>query len=129
MEPLSEGNITENVLELDGSNVTELDGTTPITETVAVDSAQITELKVAVMVFSIPDNGYKMTFATFRSRAFTDWRAVDGVGIPMTSFVEFAEFNMGAVHTKGKPTHIHSFFSKVSKNLEVGGYYELPPLD
>ena len=46
----------------------------------------------------------------------------------MSSFVEFAEFNMGAVHTKGKPTYVHSYFGATSKNLSPGGYYELPPL-
>ena len=46
----------------------------------------------------------------------------------MSSFIEFAEFNMGAVHTRGRPTHVHSYYQKTSKNLEPGGYYELPPL-
>lgn len=129
VKPLVEGTNSEPVTESDGTVVT--DSTSEIVTVDRVqDIGQITQLKMATLAFSTVDNGYKATFATFHSRAFTDWRDVEslGVGIPMTSFIEFAEFNMGAVHTKGKPTHVHSFYQHTSKNLEPGGYYELPPL-
>ena len=117
------------MLELDGVIVTENDGSN-VTDNSITNSGQITQLKSACLAFSSVDDGYKMTFATFHSRSFTDWRDVDnvGAGLPMVSFIDFAEFNMEAVHTKGKPTYVHSFYEKTSKNLEPGGYYELPPL-
>ena len=123
VKPHVEGTSTEEVTETDGTVVTTLGG-----EIVTVDRlqdlSQITQLKCATLAFSSVDNGYKATFATFHSRAFTDWRDVDslGEGVPMTSFIEFAEFNMGATHTKGKITHVHSFYQNTSKNLEPGGY-------
>jgi len=129
VKPLVEGTNSEPVTESDGTVVT--DSTSEIvTVNRTQDIGQITQLKMATLAFSTVDDGYKATFATFHSRAFTDWQDVDsiGLGIPMTSFIEFAEFNMGAVHTKGKPTHVHSFYQHTSKNLEPGGYYELPPL-
>jgi hypothetical protein len=129
VKPLVEGTATESVTETDGTVVTTIGGEIVTVERVQ-DFGQITQLKMATLAFSTVDNGYKATFSTFHSRSFTDWRDVDsiGLGVPMTSFIEFAEFNMGAVHTKGKVTHVHSFFQKTSKNLEPGGYYELPPL-
>ena len=127
VQSLTQGTVAEDVTKIDGTVITNI-ALEDITVDKVQDSGQITQLKVATMAFSVADNGYKITFSTFRSRAFTDWRAVDNIGIPMVSFVEFAEFNMGAVHTKGHPTYVHSFFSKDSKNLDVGSYYELPPL-
>ena len=129
VKPLVEGTNTEPVTETDGTVVTTIGGEIVTVDRVQ-DLGQITQLKCATLAFSTVDNGYKATFATFHSRAFTDWRDVDsaGEGVPMTSFIEFAEFNMGATHTKGKITHVHSFYQKTSKNLEPGGYYELPPL-
>lgn len=130
VKPLTQGTTNTPVLELDGSIVTELDGTTPVTENSITNTGQVTQLKSACMVYSTADDGYKVSFATFHSRSFTDWRDVDNVGegVPMDSYVEFAEFNMEAVHTRGKPTYVHSFYERTSKNLEPGGYYELPPL-
>lgn len=129
VKPLVEGTSTEQVTETDGTVVTTIAGEIVTVDRVQ-DIGQITQLKVATLAFSTIDNGYKATFSTFHSRAFVDWREVstDATGIPMDSFIEFAEFNMGAVHTKGKPTYVHTFFQKTSKNLEPGGYYELPPL-
>ncbi len=129
VKPLTEGVANTPVLELDGVIVTENDGSN-VTDNSITNSGQITQLKSACLAFSSVDDGYKMTFATFHSRSFTDWRDVDnvGAGLPMVSFIDFAEFNMEAVHTKGKPTYVHSFYEKTSKNLEPGGYYELPPL-
>jgi len=130
VRPFAEASSSESVLELDGTEVTELDGTTPVTELITSDVGQISALKVATAVFSTIDSGWKVSFSTFHSRSFVDWfdYSSDGQGLPMLSFVEFAEFNMGAIHTKGKPTYVHSYFSKTSKNLTPGGYYELPPL-
>jgi hypothetical protein len=130
IKPLTSGTAVVPVLELDGTNVTELDGVTPVTEEVEADSGQITQLKAATLVYSTVDAGYKFTFSTFHSRSFTDWwdTSTDGIGIPMSSYIEFAEFNMGAFHVKGTPRYVHTFFQHTSKNLEPGGYYQLPPL-
>lgn len=138
--PLTAGSVVLPLTELDGSSVTELDGITVIGENSTGDTGQITQLKLAVMAWDTGTASYKPTFATFHSRAFTEWytispyteiRAIDGAvikGVPMASYCEFAEFNMGAPHTKGTPTYVHSFFEKTTKNLEPGGYWELPPL-
>lgn len=119
----------EIITESDLTPVTLIDGSV-LTQTILSDGAQISELKIATMAFDIASGGYKLTFSTFHDRSFTDWRTFDtlAVGLPISSFVEFAEFNLGAVHTRGKPTYVHSYFSTTSKNLTVGGYYELPPL-
>ena len=117
--------VTDSFLE------TVVDSTGEIVTTVSeAEGAQVTTLKLATATFSTANSGYMMTFATVDDRAFVDWRlfSSDGLGLPMDSFVEFAEFNYGAVHTKGTSTYVHSFFSKASKNLDPGGYYELPPL-
>lgn len=129
VKPLTEGTATTPVTDLTGAVVLAED-LTVVTVEADTEDGQITQLKMACLAFSTIDNGFKTSFATFHSRSFLDWQdtSTDGTGIPMDSFIEFAEFNMGAVHTKGKPTHVHSFFQKTSKNLEPGGYYELPPL-
>ncbi len=129
VKPLGEETNSEALTQLDGEAIFDNAGD-PVTVNVTEDKGKITQLKCAVLAFSTVDSGFKTSFATFHSRSFTDWRDVstDGTGIAMSSFVEFAEFNMGALHTKGKPTYIHSYYSKTSKNLEPGGYYELPPL-
>lgn len=129
VKPIAEGTITTEVItESDLVPVTLSDGSI-LTQEVEADGAQLSTLKIATTAYSNADSGYKITFSTFHDRGFVDWRdySSDGVGLPMSSFVEFAEFNMGAVHTKGKPTFVHSYFSKASKNLAPGGYYELPP--
>ncbi len=130
VKPIAAGVVTTEVItDTDLVPVTLTDGSI-LTEEITADGAQISTLKIATVVFSTLNSGYQLTFSTFHGRSFTDWRDFDtlGIGLPMSSFVEFAEFNMGALHTKGKPTHVHSFFSKTSKNLAAGGYYELPPL-
>lgn len=129
VKPLTEGTATTPVIDLTGAIVLAED-LTQVTIEADTEDGQITQLKMAVLAFSTTDSGFKTSFATFHSISFTDWFHAGGVaqGVPMTSFIEFAEFNMGAVHTKGRPTHVHSFFQKTSKNLEPGGYYELPPL-
>lgn len=129
VKPLAEGTTAVQIIENDGTGVTENDGTTPVTELETSSTGQITQLKLATLVYSTADSGYKVSFASFHSRTFTDWWdvSIDGEGIPMTSFVDFAEEAMGAPHTKGTPTWVHSFYQKDSKNLEPGGYYELPP--
>lgn len=129
VNPLAEATTTVNVIDLAGVIVTAEDGTN-VTIDAVQDEGQITQLKCALLAFSSVDNGYKATFGTFHSRSFTDWRDVstDATGVPMESFIEFAEFNMGATHTKGHPTYVHSYYQKTSKNLEPGGYYELPPI-
>ncbi len=130
VRPIAAGVLTtEVVTETDLTPITLTDGST-LTAGIVAEAGQISTVKVATVAYSIPAAGYKMTFSSFHSRAFTDWREFDplGEGLPMDSFVEFAEFSMGALHTKGKPTYVHSYFSKASKNLAPGGYYELPPL-
>jgi len=120
---------TENVTDSMLVDVTDSLGAI-VTVAVEADGAQVSTLKLATMVYSTLDTGYKLSFSSFTDKAFVDWRfsSDDGLGLPMQSFVEFAEFNMGAVHTKGKPTYVHSYFARTSKNLNPGGYYELPPL-
>ncbi len=130
VKPIAAGTITtETITETDLTPVTLTDGSI-LTQEIIADGAQVTTLKIATMAFSTLNSGYMMTFATVDDRAFVDWRSAssDGLGLPMDSFVEFAEFNMGGQHTKGRPTYVHSYFSKASKNLDPGGYYELPPL-
>lgn len=129
IKPLSTGTGNLPILELDGTTVTELDGSA-VTEDVTQETGQITQLKCACLVFSTADAVWKMTFATFHSRAFTDWKDnhPTGTGIPMSSYIEFAEFQMGGHTTKGVANYVHSFFQKSSKNLAPGGYWELPPL-
>lgn len=129
VKPLTEGTATTPVIDLTGAIVLAED-LTQVTIEADTEDGQVTQLKMAVLAFSVADTGFKTSFAEFNSASFTDWFHASGkaVGVPMTSFIEFAEFNMGAVHTKGRPTHVHSFFQKTSKNLEPGGYYELPPL-
>lgn len=129
VKPLGENVNAEAVTDNAGTVVTD-DVGDPVTASITSTLGQITQLKLAVLAFSSLDDGYKATFATFHSRSFTDWSDVHttALGIPMTSFIEFAEFNMGALHTKGRPTYIHSFYQHTSKNLKPGGYYELPPL-
>ena len=115
----------------DSLGETVVDSTGEIVTTIGTsEGAQVTTLKLATMVFSTTNSGYQMSFATVDDRAFVDWRlaSTDGLGLPMDSFVEFAEFNYGSVHTQGQSKYVHSFFSKASKNLDPGGYYELPPL-
>ena len=117
--------VTDSLLE------TVVDSTGEIVTTVSTgEGAQVTTLKLATMAFSTLNSGYEMTFATVDDRAFVDWRLFsdDGLGLPMDSFVEFAQFNYGSVHTQGQAKYVHSFYSKTSKNLDPGGYYELPPL-
>ncbi|MEE8208726.1 MAG: hypothetical protein V3T88_07245, partial [Nitrosomonadaceae bacterium] len=130
VKPIAAGTITvETITETDLVPVTLTDGSI-LTQEIEADGAQVSTLKIATMAFSTLNSGYQVTFSTITDRAFVDWRgfSTDGLGLPMSSFVEFAEFNMGAVHTKGRPTYVHSYFSKASKNLDPGGYYELPPL-
>ena len=130
VKPIAAGTVATLIItETDLTPVTLTDGST-LTQDIDTEGAQVSTLKMATMAFSNADSGYKMTFATITDRAFVDWRvgSSDGLGLPMASFVEFAEFNMGGQHTKGRPTYVHSYFSKTSKNLEPGGYYELPPL-
>lgn len=117
------------VLELDGSNVTELDGSLVTTQGVT-NIGQVTALKVATLVFSTLAGGYKFTFSTFHSRSFHDWFDFDpvGVGINYSSFIDYAEFQMDGIHTQGTVSYVHSFFQRTSKNLEPNGYWELPPL-
>ncbi len=115
----------------DNSGETVVDSGAEIVTTIGTaEGAQVTTLKLATMVYSAALDGYQLSFATVDDRAFVDWRLAsgDGLGLPMGSFVEFAEFNYGSVHTKGQTKYVHSFFSKSSKNLDPGGYYELPPL-
>ncbi len=120
---------TEVLTDSFGVTVTDIAGD-PITNIGVAEGAQVTTLKLATMSFSTLNSGYMMTFATIDDRAFVDWRlsSTDGLGLPMESFVEFADFNYGSVHTQGQSKYVHSFFSKASKNLDPGGYYELPPL-
>tara|TARA_R110000772_G_scaffold223615_1_gene334189 strand:+ start:1433 stop:3598 length:2166 start_codon:yes stop_codon:yes gene_type:complete len=129
IKPLSSGVANLPILEIDGTNVTELDDSA-VTEDVTQETGQITQLKCACLVYSSADAGWKITFATFHSRAFTDWKDnhPTGAGIPMSSYIEFAEFQMGGHTTKGVANYVHSFFQKSSKNLAPGGYWELPPL-
>lgn len=130
VKPIAAGTITvETITETDLVPVTLTDGSI-LTQEIEADGAQVSTLKIATMAFSTLNSGYQVTFSTIHDRSFTDWRAFDPVGLgkPMSSFVEFAEFNMGGQHTKGRPTYVHSYFSKASKNLDPGGYYELPPL-
>lgn len=130
VKPIAAGTITTEVItETDLTPVTLTDGSI-LTEEIEADGAQVSTIKIATLAFSTLNSGYQMTFSTFHDRSFVDWKffSPDGLGKPMDSFVEFAEFNMGATHTKGKPTYVHSYFSKASKNLAAGGYYELPPL-
>jgi len=128
VNPIAAGEVTnEIVTESDLTPVTLTDAST-LTQDIIADAGQVSEIKIATLVF---DSGeYKLTFSTLHDRSFTDWRDFDpaSVGLAMSSFVEFAEFNLGAPHTRGRPTYIHSYFSKDSKNLLPGGYYELPPL-
>jgi len=130
IKPLSTGSSILPITELDGGTIFELDGIEAITEETTFETGQITQMKMACFVFDTVLNGWKITFATFHSRSFTDWRDnhPTGVGIPMTSFVEFAEFQMAGHITKGVVNYVHSFFQKESKNLASGGYWELPPL-
>ncbi len=129
VKPLASQSALVPVLELNGDIVTELNGD-PVEEAIVQDTGQISQMKMATMAFSTVNQSYQVTFATFHSRSFTDWRELEvvGVGLPMTSFVEFAEFNMAAAHTKGVANYVHSFFQQTSKNLAPGGYWELPPL-
>ena len=115
----------------DNGGETVVDSLGAIVTTVSTaEGAQVTTLKLATMAYSNSLAGYQLTFATVNDRAFVDWRlsSADGLGLPMASFVEFAEFNYGSVHTQGQTKYVHSYFSKSSKNLDPGGYYELPPL-
>ena len=129
VRPLAEGTSNEDMLWLDGTPVLDINSL-PMTSEGAKDVGQLTQLKMATMAYSFADTGWKTTFSTFHSRSFVDWfdYSTDNLGLPMDSFVEFAEFNMGTPHTRGRPTYVHSYFSKASKNLDPGGYYELPPL-
>lgn len=130
VESLAAGVLTTEVVT-DSFLETVVDSTGEIVTTVGeADGSQVTTLKLATMAYSTLNVGYMMSFATVDDRAFVDWRlsSDDGLGLAMNSFVEFAEYDMGSPHTKGSPTYVHSFFSKASKNLDPGGYYELPPL-
>lgn len=128
VKPLAEQNATVPVLELNGDIVTELD-LTAVTEAIVQQTGQISQMKLATMAFSTIDQSYQVTFSTFHDRSFTDWRSIQTEGgLPMSSFVEFAEFNMAAHHTKGVANYVHSYFQQTSKNLAPGGYWELPPL-
>jgi len=129
VKPIAAGTVViEVITETDLTPVTLTDGST-LTEEITLDGGQVSSLKVASMAYDNTAAGYRVTFSTFHDSAFVDWRdySSDGIGLPMQSFVEFAEFNMGTVHTKGRPTYVHSYFSKASKNFAAGGYYELPP--
>lgn len=129
VKPVAAGTVSVEVItETDLTPVTLTDGST-LTEEIEADGAQISTLKVATLVYSTTLDAYQFTFSTFHDSSFTDWSVIDsgGIGLPMSSFVEFAEFNLGALHTRGRPTHVHSYFSRTSKNLAAGGYYELPP--
>ena len=123
--------VQTTLIVTDSLLATVVDSTGEIVSTVSTgEGAQVTTLKLATMAFSTLNSGYQMTFATVDDRAFVDWRlfSTDGLGLPMDSFVEFAQMNYGSVHTQGQSKYVHSFYSKTSKNLDPGGYYELPPL-
>ncbi len=125
------------ITDLSGATVIAED-LTDVTADLETTTGQVTQLQCAVLAFDV--TGYKTTFATFHDKSFTDWRGVslDNTGIAMSSFIEYAEMDMGGAtaqgqrvpspHTKGRPIYVHTFFSTISKNLEVGGYYELPSL-
>lgn len=129
IKPLSTAVGNLPILELDNSTVTELDGSA-VTEDVVQETGQITQMKMACLVWDVAAAVWKISFATFHSRAFTDWKENHpaGLGIPMSSYIEFAEFQMAAHHVKGVANYVHSYFQKASKNLAPGGYWELPPL-
>ena len=125
--PLASTTESNNITTISGEGVTTI-ALEAITASIGVSAGQASTLKLATMAFSVPDAGFRFTFSTFHRRDFVDWTSQPLGSLPMSSFIEFAEFNMGAVHTRGTPIYVHSFYSTVSKNLEVGGYYELPPL-
>ncbi|MEE8598909.1 MAG: hypothetical protein V3S69_05285 [Dehalococcoidales bacterium] len=130
----------EEVTTTTGEVIYLADGVTPVTTVISSKASQVTQLKLLTMVKSTSLSGWTLTFSELNDRTFHDWRefSSDGVGINYLSFIEFG-YNtyaapvagggsIGGNHTKGTPTYVHSFFSKDSKNLTPGGYYELPPI-
>lgn len=107
-----------------------VDGTTIVESESQDRTAQVTQLKALTLAYSSSESGWVVTFSEFNDRKFHDWRFVDtinGTGINYSSYIEFGYNTFGANHTRGMPTYVHSFFSTRSKNLDAGGYYELPP--
>lgn len=119
----------ETVTTVSGETVFLADGVTPVTVIVDTKASQVTQLKMLTIVKSVALGDWALTFSELNDRTFHDWREFDstGTGINYSSFIEFGYNTFGTNHTKGTPTYVHSFFSKTSKNLDPGGYYELPP--
>jgi hypothetical protein len=113
--PLAQGTVSSNVIDTEGNVVTLADGVTPVTTNSLVDSSQIAELKLATMVEDTGAGGYLSTFSSFDSLTFRDW-STGGSGLPMVSYIDFAQTAMGAVHTKGTPTHVHTYYAKSTGN-------------
>lgn len=133
-KPTSQLTIDDGITTTTGEVITDT-ALTPITVEQMTSVSQITQIKLPALLFNQSTQKYDLTFSTFHQRSFTEWLSLGGGGLPMDAFVEFAEFDMGVTtqrgiqggtHTKGTATYVHSFFSRVSKNLEVDGYYELP---
>jgi hypothetical protein len=127
--PLQQGASINDLLDLDGSTVTNIDGIEAITTATLVDKSQQAELKLITIQNSVVAGGLVISFSAFTSATFRDWTttSLSGAGVPMVSYVDFAQAALGAVHTKATPTWVQTFFSKASKSLTPGGYHQLPP--
>lgn len=116
--PLAQSTVSSSVLDTAGNVVTESDGTTLVTTNNIVDSSQLAELKLATLVEDTGAGGFLSTFSSFDGAGFRDWAGatVTKLGLPMVSSIDFAQTAMGAVHTKGRPTHVHTYYSKETGN-------------
>jgi hypothetical protein len=124
--PLVATEVSEDLTTISGETIYLIDGVTPVTSTVQITSTQFPQLKLLTAVNSTVQGGWLLTFSEFNSRSFKDWDFAPLGGVNYSSYIEFGYNYMGAVHTRGTAIYVHSYFSKESKNLKQGGYYELP---
>jgi len=128
--PLALNVESSTVLTIDGSFVTESDGTTLITSEAIVDSSQTVELKLATMTETGTSGEFGLTFSTFDNLNLRDWSeaTAGGEGLPMVATIDFAQTAMGGVHLKATPIWVHTYFTKcanatVEMALITGGAF------
>lgn len=110
-----------------GEEVTLSDTTTLVTTDVNVDVGQVPELKLATLIKQTGSGLFRATFSEFTAEGFRDWPSL-GItnSLAMVSSIDFAQSAMGAIHTNGKPTWVHTFYTK-NVTAESGGGSGTPP--
>lgn len=116
-------NVTENgvVVTENGVNVT--------VASEGFGGADISSWKLLVVKDTDPvSSNLAFSMGEFASSSWHDWFKQDGIGANYVSFLETGYDLYGSAMTDMQPTFVYTYFSPLSKSLQTGGYYELPPL-